>query len=192
LSTAFHPQTDGQTERINQEIEQYLRLFINHRQWDWVNWLPMVEFTYNNRMQSSTRSTPFLLNFGQHPRMGHEPHRSTSIEAVDIFLSAIAHARDDAKAALTKAASDMKKYYDKHHGETPKYTVGDKVWLDASNVTMDRPMKKLDHKRLGPYTITKVLSNNAYQLKLPTSMKVYPVFSVVFVPMSPMNCQNTS
>jgi hypothetical protein len=107
----------------------------------------MVEFAYNNRMQSSTKSTPFLLNFGQHPRMGHEPRRSTSIEAVDVFLSAISHTRDNAEEALTKAASDMKKYYNKHRGETPKYAIGDKVWLDASNVMMDRPMKKLDHKR---------------------------------------------
>jgi hypothetical protein len=149
LSTAFHPQTDGQTERINQEIEQYLHLFVNHRQSDWVNWLPMVEFAYNNHMQSSTKSTPFLLNFGQHPHMGHEPRCSTSIEAVDIFLSAISRARDDAEAALTKAASDMKKYYDKHHGETPKYTVGDKVWLDASNVTTDWPMKKVGSQTIG-------------------------------------------
>ncbi len=76
-STAFHPQTDGQTERVNQELEQYLRLFVNHRQSDWMNWLPMAEFTYNNRVQAATKYTPFLLNAGQHPRMGIEPRATT-------------------------------------------------------------------------------------------------------------------
>jgi hypothetical protein len=73
----------------------------------------------------------------------------------------------------------MKHFYDKHQGKTPQYKVGDKVWLDASNINTGRPMKKLDHKRLGPYAITKVLSNNAYELKLPKSMKIHPVFSVI-------------
>jgi len=52
LSTAFHPQTDGQTERVNQELEQYLRMFIDHRQEQWPDWLEMAEFAYNNKMHS--------------------------------------------------------------------------------------------------------------------------------------------
>jgi len=73
LSTAYHQRTDGQTERINQEIEQYLQLFVNHCQSDWINWLPMAEFAYNNRVQASTKYLPFMLNAGQNPRMGHKP-----------------------------------------------------------------------------------------------------------------------
>jgi hypothetical protein len=137
LSMAFHPQMVGQTERINQEIEQYLRVFVNHRQSDWMNWLPMVEFTYNNRMQSSTKTTPFLLNSGQHPRMGHEPRMSMTIESVDKFLLAMTQAREDANSALVKATINMKKYYDQHRGNTPRYAIGDKVSLDASNVTTE-------------------------------------------------------
>ena len=64
LSTAFHPQTDGQTERVNQELEQYLRMFINHRQEQWHDWLGMVEFAYNNKMHSSTKVLPFKANYG--------------------------------------------------------------------------------------------------------------------------------
>jgi len=64
LSTAFHPQTDGQTERINQEVEQYLRLFINHRQTDWNNWLSCAEFSYNDKVHSSTGFSPFFVNYG--------------------------------------------------------------------------------------------------------------------------------
>src|SRR3981189_203103 len=92
-STAYHPQTDGQTERINQEIEQYLRLFINHRQTDWVNWLPMAEFSYNNRVHSATKYSPFMLNFGQDPRMGHEPRNTTKVEAADRFVEGMKRIR---------------------------------------------------------------------------------------------------
>lgn len=72
-STAFHPQTDGQTERVNMEIESYLRMFFNQRQTDWAEWLPLVEFSYNNHRHSSTQATPFELDTGRHPRMGVEP-----------------------------------------------------------------------------------------------------------------------
>jgi hypothetical protein len=73
LSTAFHPQTDSQSERTNQVVEQYLRLFCNERQNDWARWLPLAEFCYNNWENASTHQTPFFLNYGYHPRMGIEP-----------------------------------------------------------------------------------------------------------------------
>jgi len=92
-STAYHPQTDGQTERVNQEIKQYLRLFVDHRQSDWMNWLPMAEFAYNNRVQSATKYSPFVMNFGQNPRMGHEPRSRTKVESVEKFLDGMKRTR---------------------------------------------------------------------------------------------------
>ena len=111
-SMAFHPQTDGQTEQINQEIEQYLQLFVNHCQSDWMNWLPMAEFAYNNRVQASTKYSPFMLNAGQNPHMGHEPRRMTGLYSVEKFVEVMKRMREDAESALKKAAEDMKKYYD--------------------------------------------------------------------------------
>ena len=69
LSTAFHPQTDGQTERVNQSIEQYLRCYTNFSQDDWSRLLPHAEFAYNNTMSSTTKVSPFFANLGFHPRM---------------------------------------------------------------------------------------------------------------------------
>ena len=112
-STVFHPQTDGQTERINQEIEQYLQLFINHRQLDWMNWLPMAEFVYNNRVQLSTKYSLFMLNAGQNPCMGHEPQKMTGLDSVEKFVDAMKRTREDVESALKKAADNMKKYYDR-------------------------------------------------------------------------------
>ena len=74
-STAYHPQTDGQTERVNQEVEQYLRVFVNYHQDDWTDWLSLAEFSHNDKVNSSTRHSPFYLNWGRHPRKGIEPRR---------------------------------------------------------------------------------------------------------------------
>jgi len=178
VSTAYHPQTDGQTERVNQEIEQFLRIFINHRQDDWAEWLPIAEFAYNNRIHSATRETPFRLDSGQDPRLGTEPTRTGRIEAVDDFLTRMKKTEDEAKSALQQAADDMARFHDRHALEAPSYKVGDKVWLDAHNITTDRPTKKLSDKWLGPYLVDKVLSRSAVRLKLPRSMRIHPVFNV--------------
>jgi hypothetical protein len=77
-TTAYHPQGDGQTERVNQELEQYLRLFINQRQDDWADLLSLAEFQYNNHVHSATQHQPFLLDSGRLPRMGFEPDRPRS------------------------------------------------------------------------------------------------------------------
>jgi len=72
-STAWHPQTDGQTERMNQELDQYLRLFVNERQDDWYDLLPMAKFQHNNHVHSATQQPPFLLDTGRLPHIGFEP-----------------------------------------------------------------------------------------------------------------------
>ena len=178
-STAYHPQTDGQTERVNQEVEQYLRLFVNHRQDDWADWLSMAEFSYNNRIQASTRQTPFMLNSGRNSRLGTEPLRESKMEAVDSFVKRLQASRKEAEAALHQAAEDMARYYDQNRQEAVTYEVGDMVWLDGKDIQTDRPSKKLADRRYGPYKIVKVVGPNSYQLKLPPSMKIHPVFNTV-------------
>src|SRR5260221_650553 len=84
-STSYHLQTDGQTERMNQEIEVYLWVFMSHRQDDWADWLPLTEFAYNNKVHTATCQTPFELDTRQHPHLGVEPTRTSTIEAVDAF-----------------------------------------------------------------------------------------------------------
>jgi len=85
LSTTFYSQTDGQTERINQELEQYLRMFINHRQEQWPEWLGMAEFTYNNKVHTGTKVSPFQVNYGQNPRMGFELRKKGKYKGVEKF-----------------------------------------------------------------------------------------------------------
>jgi len=107
---AYHLQTDRQTERINQELEQYLRVFINHRQEQWPDWLRMVEFAYNNKIHTATKISPFKANYGQDPRMEFEGRRKGKYEAAGKFMERMKKIQEKAKAVLGKAQEEMKKF----------------------------------------------------------------------------------
>jgi len=113
LSTAYHPQTDGQTERINQELEQYLRVFIDHRQEQWPDWLGTAEFAYNNKIHTATKTSPFKANYGQNPRMGFEGRRKGKYKAAEKFVEKMKKIQEEAKAALGKAQEEMKRFGDR-------------------------------------------------------------------------------
>ena len=100
LSTAFHPQTDSQTERMNQKLEQYLRMFIDHRQEQWPEWLGMAEFTYNNKVHTGTKVSPFKANSGQNPRMGFEMRKRGKHEGMEKFVERMKNVQEEAKAVL--------------------------------------------------------------------------------------------
>jgi len=110
LSTAYHPQTDRQTERINQELEQYLRVFIDHRQEQWPDWLGTVEFMYNNKIHTATKISPFKANYGQDPMMGFEGRKKGKYEVAGKFVERIKKIQEEAKAVLGKAQKEMKKF----------------------------------------------------------------------------------
>jgi len=113
-STAWHPQTDGQTECVNQELDQYLQLFVNERQDDWYDLLPMAKFQHNNHVHSATQQPPFLLDTRRVPRMGFEPRQNHSdLETVNEFTERMRAAIDKAKSTIRKAQNDIKRYYDR-------------------------------------------------------------------------------
>jgi len=97
LSTAYHPQTNGQTERVNQELEQYLRVFINYRQEQWPDWLGTAEFAYNNKIHMATKTLPFKVNYGQDPRMGFEGRRKEKYEAAGKFVEKMRKIQEEAR-----------------------------------------------------------------------------------------------
>jgi transposase InsO family protein len=179
-STAYHPQTDGQTERVNQEMEQFLRTFVNERQDDWDELLPMAEFAHNNHVHSSTKHTPFMLDTGRHPRMGFEPHQPRShLESVNEFRDRMAQSLEEAKSALVKAQEEYTMYYNRRRDPAPEFKAGDKVWLDGSDIRTTRPSAKLSHRRLGPYPVEAKVGHGAYRLTLPPSLRrLHPVFPI--------------
>jgi hypothetical protein len=167
---------------------QYLRLFTSERQDDWVDLLAMAEFQYNNHIHASTQQTPFLLDSGQHPQMGFEPKQPARMEAVNEFTDRMKMALEEAKSALNKAKDDMARYYNQRRLPTPVYQPGDKVYLDASDISTTRPSRKLSHRRLGPYPIERRVSRNVYRLQLPEPMRrLHPVFNVVKLTPAPID-----
>ena len=160
---------DGQTERVNQEVEQFLQLFINQWQDNWYEWLAIAEFAYNNWIHTSTCSSPFMMDTGQNPQLGIEPLRESCLKTLNNFASWMEAATKEAHSALSRVVDDMACFYDTHLREAPLYAVRAQVWLNGQNITMTHLMKNIDHKWLGPYPIEKVISWSTYQLKLPSS-----------------------
>jgi len=170
LSTAFHPQTDGQTERTNSTLEQYLRAYVNYQQDDWKELLPMAEFAYNNGYQESTKHTPCFTNYGINPEdqaIGHVIQgRTTSPEDMSQL-------HDTPQAEMTEAQMRHKEYYDAQRKPDPNIQQGDMVWLLPRNIRTTRPCKKLDYKKIGPFKILAKIGTSACKLDLPASMRIH-------------------
>jgi len=179
LSTSFHPQTDGQTERMNQTVEQYLRIYCNYQQDNWCDNLPLAEFAYNNAFQSSIHCSPFYANYGYHPRFTVDLRRTKNpdIPAAKQLAESLQRSHEALIENVKSAQNTQARYYDAKHLRI-EFAVGDKVWLLSPNIHTERPSKKLDWKRLGPYPVTKRLGLQAYRLQLPETMKIHPVFHV--------------
>lgn len=180
LSTAYHPQTDGQTERMNAILEDHLRSYITYLQDDWVEWLPLAEFSANSLPSETTGVSPFFATFGYNPRIGVEPIDTTrhpeSRDAED-FAADMSNITAHLQEAMLLSQGRYEETANQRRTAAPKYQVGQQVWLDARNIRTLRPIKKLDWKNLGPFKITEVLGPFTYRLDLPTSMKIHPVFN---------------
>lgn len=175
LSSAFHPQTDGQTERVNQCLEQYLRCYVSYSQDDWVNYLPIAEFSYNNTMSTSTKTSPFFANHGFHPRMEYFIDPDSNVPAVSNHVQILNELQPVLKDELQRAQIRMKMNADKSRMDHP-FKVGDYAWLLTRNIKSVRPSAKLDHKRLGPFLITKKINDVTFQLDLPETYKIANCF----------------
>jgi transposase InsO family protein len=177
MSTAYHPQTDGQTERMNRDLQQYLRLFTAEKQEQWADWLPLAQFSYNSKKQTSTKKSPFEITRSYQPRMGFE-QRMAKAPAAESFTTAMKDTLAQTKENLEKAQKHMKTQADRHRSAAPEYVIGDKVWLSTDNLRLTRASRKLTEKWLGPYEITKLIGDNAVELRLPKSMRIHPVVNI--------------
>ena len=172
LSTAYHPQMDGETERVNQEIETYLRLFCQGQPDKWSNLIPMAEFAHNFATHSSTQKSPFSLILGYEPR-DYPKIGQTFLPSLEDQLTLLERACDEALAAHDKSCQMMKEWI------TSKFTpwkVGDKVWLEGKYLRLHYPTRKLAPRREGPFEISHIISPLAYRLRLPPTWKIHDVF----------------
>ncbi|KAF8638134.1 hypothetical protein AX16_010568 [Volvariella volvacea WC 439] len=175
LSTAYHPQTDGETERMNQEIETYLRIYCGNfpKEWATSHHITNLEFSHNFRTPNARNESPFYLMMGYHPKAIPEHPEPSYIPDVNKQLRVLTEARKEALAAHELAKINMTKW--NHTSYTP-FKVGEQVWLEAKNLKTHRIAKKLAPKHEGPFKIIKVLGPITFQLELPEQWKIHNVF----------------
>jgi hypothetical protein len=184
-SSAFHPETDGQTERANAGVEQYLWQFMNFRQDDWADWLPLAEFAANNVISETTGVSPFFANYGFHPKLGVEPMkpcppgltgtRRRQFQRANTIADRFQRILAQLTALAKQSAQRFEDTANDHRSAAPRYTVGQEVYIDTRNMKTNRPMKKGDDRWVGPYTIQAVYPR-ACLVELLVDMKIFLVF----------------
>lgn len=182
MSSARHPQTDGQTERVNQQIECFLRCFVSAHPSRWSQWLSLCEYWYNTNWHSSTGSSPFEIIYGHPPRhFGIDPDCTVASTDLQQWLDQRQLVMDSVRQHLLRAQQRMKSQADKHRTER-SFEVGDSVFLKLQPYIQasvaPRANHKLAFKFFGPYRILERIGAVAYRLDLPPSSKVHPVFHV--------------
>lgn len=173
LSTAFHPETDGSTERMNQTVETYLRMFVDHAQADWEELLPLAELAINNRTAATTKVSPFFLEHGYHAEpldiaydTLYEGDALSPIQKADKMVRKLKDVHEWAQSAMATAQQAMEDTTNRRRTQAFSYKVGDKVWLSLKNGRTTRRSKKLDAKQ-AKYTVIEVVGSHSYRLDTP-------------------------
>ena len=173
VSTAYHPQTNGQSESSNQWLEQYLHFWVDHQQTNWHHYLLLTEFAHNSWKNETTGQTPFKVLMGYTPRVEIFDVTS-SIPTAALCLRDWKTAREEAQRLMIKA---QKKWAQRKTLEQT-FKIGDQVWLEGQNLHLDCPSIKLSPKWHGPFKFKKVLSPITYQLNLPIQCKIHDMFHI--------------
>ena len=184
MSTAFHPQTDGQTERANRTLEEMLRPYVSFQQKDWDEHLVAAELAYNTSKHASTGFTPFYLNGGKEVSvpldLAIEEARSSRQPDAAARIRQLHRDLELAREHLLKAQQRQAHHADRHRREV-LFKVGDEVLLSTAHLKMmgqgDRAAK-FAYKYIGPFKIKRVVNNNAYEIDLPPQMQIHPVLNV--------------
>jgi Chromo (CHRromatin Organisation MOdifier) domain len=189
MSSAFHPQSDGQTERMNRLWEDIMRHYVSADQTDWDLRLPMVEFAINNSFHDSTQSTPFRLNYGRDPLTpfthqlksrseGEEVRRFSHLPAAAKFTEHMQESLQLAKQSMQAAQQRQKHYADAHRRDL-SLSVGDMVLLHTKNLKLKSVgSRKLLPRWVGPFRVTEVINPVAYRIQLPDNVRIHDVFHV--------------
>ena len=181
FSTAFHPQTDGQSERTIQTLENFLRPYVERNPSGWSKQLPLAEFATNNAVNMATGYSPFFLNVGCHPLVPMvvlQGRGKSNVEAVQVMVDRMKTALEEAQANLAHAQSRAQYQANKSRRDE-SYKVGDEVLLATRNLRIDQHLpSKLRRRWIGPFRVVKVVSPLAYEVDLPPGWKIHPVFHV--------------
>ncbi|UTT90027.1 hypothetical protein NDA17_007784 [Ustilago hordei] len=179
LSTAYHPQTDGQTERVNQVIEQYLRMYCNYEQNDWANLLDTAAFVYNNTVHNSIGVSPFFACYGWNPKAHPDIPQRLEVNDPGRFeylmdgKECCKYLQEQIREAQRRSVDQ----YNRKHKDI-EFKVGDMVYINRRNWKTRRPTPKLDTRFAGPYPVQERVGRRAYRITLPANLRVHDVFHV--------------
>jgi hypothetical protein len=177
LTSARHAETNGQTENLNKILGRYIRTFQDHAQTNWLDMLPLAQFSYNNSYHTAIGMSPFMAMYGCHPKftLNNEPdyvpaatERATSMHETVTLL----------QQRLTEAKSLYTKNANRHRLPTPTFAVGEKVWLSSKGLSSDRTAPKFADRRQGPFPVIAKINDESYRLDLPARFKCHNVFHV--------------
>ena len=181
MTTSYHSQGDGQTERVNRILEEMLRSYVHPRQDDWDLWLPMLEFAYNTAIHSSTGYSPFFLNCGRNPHTPMTraiPQSSANPSVQDWLEGTMRCAVADAKAHINRAQQKQAVLYNRKH-RAMSFQAGDLVKMATDHLNLPfNPSDKLRDRWLGPFKVLKKHSDLNYELELPPHMHINPVVHI--------------
>jgi hypothetical protein len=182
MSTAYHPQSDGQTEIVNKVLQQYLRCFAHDRPNQWGQYLHWAEWHYNTAIHTSTGFSPFQVVYGRPPpALNDYIPGSSPVQAIDATLTDRDTMLQILKKKLLKAQTAMKSQADQHR-IPHQFKIGDRVFVKLrhyrQNSVMGRRVHKLSKRFYGPFKLTKAIGEVAFELDLPPTSKIHPVFHV--------------
>ena len=178
LSSGFHPQSNGQSERANQEMEAALRCITHASPTSWNTQLPWVEYAHNTLVNASTGLSPFMASLGYQPPLFPELEDEKAVPSVQTHLRRCRRTWRRTCAALLRASSRSQLQANKHCLPAPQYAPGQKVWLQAKDLPLKGVPPKLSPRFIGLFEIESIINPCAVRLKLPPSLRVHPTFHI--------------
>jgi hypothetical protein len=182
FTSSYHPEGDGQTEHLNQTLEQYLCVFCNYQQDNWASLLLLAEFSYNNALNEMTGVSPFFANKGYHLNLAVHPERDMASAHAQEFAADLGELHKHLKTNIREAQGHYQKHANYHRLPPPDFKVGKKVFVKAQYFHRTCPSKKLSEKFFGPYEIIAQPGRVSFTLRLLESLRsVHLVFHVVML-----------